>query len=205
MLYCPERNTYIDPKMEFNSSVDHFDRLPDSLLLLVFNKFGDIKALGRCRAVSKRFSTIVPQVQNVVVKVDCVISSEETNLNNSGKNRGIWNYVMRIMMGVIVRPWQALQHILSPKKSIVTDVSFELPGGELGIEDGVLLKWKAVFGSTLESCVILGASSVFNPAKDKRDGNCDSEKSSLLQGKGWSGLLKSIRFCFVLLVFSASL
>ncbi|EMS50113.1 hypothetical protein TRIUR3_22704 [Triticum urartu] len=36
----------------------------------------------------------------------------------------------------------------------------ELPTGELGIDDGVLLKWKADFGSTLGSCVILGASSV---------------------------------------------
>lgn len=78
--------------MGFNSSVDHFDTLPDSLVLFIFNKFGDIKALGRCRAVSKRFSSIVPQVQTVVVKVDCVISSEETNLNNSGKTRGIWSY-----------------------------------------------------------------------------------------------------------------
>lgn len=195
---------YIDPNMGFNSSEDHFDRLPDSLLLLIFNKFADIKALGRCRAVSKRFSSIVPQVRNVVVKVDCVISSEETNLNNSGKNRGIWNYLMRIMMGSIVRPWHALQHILGPKKSMVTEVShhspgevlknfkevqnlrIELPAGELGIEDGVLLKWKAVFGSTLESCVILGASSVFNPAKDKRDDNRDSEKSWLLQENGAS-------------------
>jgi hypothetical protein len=36
----------------------------------------------------------------------------------------------------------------------------ELPTGELGVDDGVLLKWKADFGSTLASCVILGASSV---------------------------------------------
>ena len=38
----------------------------------------------------------------------------------------------------------------------------ELPTGELGIDDGVLLKWKADFGSTLGSCVILGASSVLS-------------------------------------------
>ncbi|MFQ6662131.1 hypothetical protein Gotur_030044 [Gossypium turneri] len=38
----------------------------------------------------------------------------------------------------------------------------ELPGRELGIDDGVLLKWRADFGSTLDSCVILGAASVFN-------------------------------------------
>lgn len=35
----------------------------------------------------------------------------------------------------------------------------------------------------LESCVILGASSVLNPAKDKRDQNCDLENIGLPQGK----------------------
>lgn len=39
-------------------------------------------------------------------------------------------------------------------------LKIELPSGELGIEDGVLLKWRADFGSTLDNCVILGASSV---------------------------------------------
>lgn len=121
---------------------------------------------------------------------------------------------------IIVRPWQTLHHVLGLKKSMVIEVShhspdevlknfkevqnlrIELLGGELGIEDGVMLKWKAMFGSTLESFVILGASSVFNPAKDKRDGNCDSKNSWLLQGKRWFGLLKSIMFvlCFWFLV-----
>jgi hypothetical protein len=36
----------------------------------------------------------------------------------------------------------------------------ELPTGELSTDDGVLLKWKANFGSTLGSCVILGTASV---------------------------------------------
>ena len=57
--------------------MDHFDRLPDLLVLVIFNKLGDIKALGRCSAISKRFNSLVPQVEDVVVKVDCVISSEE--------------------------------------------------------------------------------------------------------------------------------
>ena len=53
--------------------IDHFDRLPDSLLLLVFNKIGDVKALGRCCVVSRRFHSLVPQVENVVVCIDYVI------------------------------------------------------------------------------------------------------------------------------------
>ncbi|WMV48796.1 hypothetical protein MTR67_042181 [Solanum verrucosum] len=32
----------------------------------------------------------------------------------------------------------------------------ELPSGELGIDEGALLKWRADFGSTLDNCVILG-------------------------------------------------
>ncbi|CAA7023634.1 unnamed protein product [Microthlaspi erraticum] len=46
--------------------IDHFDYLPDSVLLLVFNKIGDVKALGRCCVVSKRF--------HFLVRVDCIIS-----------------------------------------------------------------------------------------------------------------------------------
>eukprot|EP01018_Ginkgo_biloba_P030812 Gb_14472 [translate_table: standard] len=159
-----------------SSCVDHFDRLPDSLLLLIFNRLRDIKALGRCCVVSRRFNVLVPQVDNVVVKVDCVISGDESSLNVKGK--GVLSNLVRFLVGSIVKPLQALQHLLGPKKSMLTEVShhspgevlknfrevqslrIELPGGELGIEDGVLLKWKAEFGTTLENCVILGASSI---------------------------------------------
>ncbi|KAK8516488.1 hypothetical protein V6N13_097773 [Hibiscus sabdariffa] len=39
-------------------------------------------------------------------------------------------------------------------------LQIELPSDELGIDDGVLLRWRADFGSTLDSCVILGAAFV---------------------------------------------
>ncbi|KAJ0648824.1 putative F-box protein AUF1 [Helianthus annuus] len=58
-------------------TVDRFNSLPDSLLLLIFNKIGDVKALGRCCAVSRRFHSLIPQVKNVVVRVDCVISDDD--------------------------------------------------------------------------------------------------------------------------------
>ena len=47
---------------EMNGNDDYFDRLPDSLLLLIFNKLDDIKVLGRCCANCKRFNTLVLQV-----------------------------------------------------------------------------------------------------------------------------------------------
>ncbi|KAH1146349.1 hypothetical protein GLYMA_15G092600v4 [Glycine max] len=195
--------------------IDHFDRLPDSLLLLVFNKIGDVKALGRCCVVSRRFHSLVPQVENVVVRVDCVISDDDSSSSSaaSDKSRGpFWN-LLRLVFGGIVKPIQTLGQFLGPKRpsssaaatataatspsstsslAVGSDedsdggvthhsptqvlknfneirlLRIELPSGELGIEDGVLLKWRADFGSTLDNCVILGASSVFHP-KDLTD------------------------------------
>jgi hypothetical protein len=190
-------------------TVDHFDRLPDSLLLLIFNKLADIKALGRCCAVSRRFYALAPLVDNVVVKVDCVISGEESGLNvrggGSGGGRGIFSHLFRYVVGTIVKPLQVLQQFLGPKKTILAEVShhspgevlknfkeiqslrIELPGGELGIEEGVLLKWKAEFGSTLESCVILGAASLVKLDKERKENKPDGGAAGrpwFLSGRG---------------------
>ncbi|OWM85494.1 F-box protein At5g46170-like [Punica granatum] len=199
----PEPIMTADPPL-----VDHFDRLPDSLLLLVFNKIADVKALGRCCAVSRRFHSLVPQVDNVLVRVDCVISDDDSSSPSAAdKSRNPISALFRVVLGNIVKPLQALGQFLGPKRSAASapassalhspssssslavgsdddgeldqggvthhsptqvlknfkEIRFlriELPKGELGIDDGVLLKWRADFGSTLDNCVILGASSV---------------------------------------------
>ncbi|XP_021763855.1 F-box protein At5g46170-like [Chenopodium quinoa] len=211
----------VDDDEVCDDGVDHFDRLPDSLLLLVFNKIGDVKALGRCCVVSRRFQTLVPQVENVVVRVDCVISDDDSSVASSAadKSRSPFANLVRLIFGNIFKPIQALGQLLGPKRSWPVGVlgtgpssssasasgsasssllvgngvddeegeqggvthhsptqvlknfleirylRIELPSGELGIDDGVLLKWRADFGSTLDNCVILGASSVVNSAK----------------------------------------
>lgn len=214
--------------------IDHFDRLPDSVLLLVFNKIGDVKALGRCCVVSRRFHTLVPQVENVVVRVDCVISDDDSSSasSSSDKSRGPFSNLFRFVFGGIVKPLQALSQFLGPKRAssssssssafgsgsgsgfgslaVGTDddggeidqagvthhsptqvlknfneirfLRIELPSGELGIDDGVLLKWRADFGSTLDNCVILGASSVISPG---------STKASIGQDNGADGVCPS--------------
>ncbi|KAK9267274.1 hypothetical protein L1049_009697 [Liquidambar formosana] len=199
--------------------IDHFDRLPDSLLLLVFNKIGDVKALGRCCVVSRRFQALVPQVENVLVRVDCVISDDDASsaAGSSDKSRGPFSNLFRLVLCGIVKPLQALGQFLGPKRSTSTSTSsssslavgseedgetdqggvthhsptqvlknfneirflrIELPSGELGIDDGVLLKWRADFGSTLDNCVILGASSVIHPGP---------AKNSVVQDSGTDG------------------
>ncbi|KAL7089392.1 hypothetical protein ACP275_13G185000 [Erythranthe tilingii] len=179
--------------------IDHFDRLPDSLILLIFNQIGDVKALGRCCVVSKRFHSLVPQVDNVIVRVDCVISDDDPSATSSSssatsaasdKLRHPISSLFRFFFSGLFKPLQSLSQLIVPstrrlplsedfdgetEQNTVTHHSptqvlknfneikllrIELPSGELGIDDGVLLKWKADFGSTLDNCVILGASSV---------------------------------------------
>ncbi|XP_076896682.1 F-box protein At5g46170-like [Bidens hawaiensis] len=192
--------------------VDHFDTLPDSLLLIIFNNIADVKTLGRCSVVSKRFHNLIPQTENVVVRVDCVISDDDaasTVPGISDKSRGPFASLARLVFGGIVKPILAIWQFLGPKRpsflsppssscstssalsvggkaeedeeggeqsgggvthhsptqvlknfNEIRYLKIELPSGELGIEDDVLLKWRADFGSTLDNCVILGASSV---------------------------------------------
>ncbi|KAJ9135840.1 hypothetical protein P3X46_032969 [Hevea brasiliensis] len=223
--FRPDPTSRIYPEPE-SLSVDHFDRLPDSLLLLVFNKIGDVKALGRCCVVSRRFHSLVPQVDNVVVRVDCVISDDDTSPSSSSEksrssssSSGL-SSIFRLVFGGFVKPFQALGQLLGPRREMINSypsrngffssssssassfsslsvgnedegemdqggvthhsptqvlknfneirfLRIELPSGELGIDDGVLLKWRADFGSTLDNCVILGAASVINNGHNK--------------------------------------
>ncbi|PWA91764.1 F-box protein [Artemisia annua] len=192
--------------------VDRFDHLPDSLLLIIFNFIADVKSLGRCSSVSRRFHSLVPQVHNVLVRVDCVISDDDATSSSSSpssssshdKSRAPFLNLFRIVFGsIVVKPIQAIGSFfgnkrLSNSSSVMLtsssgddDVSggvmhhsptqvlknfneikflkIELPSGELGIDDDVLLRWRADFGSTLDNCVMLGASSVIYPNSSNYD------------------------------------
>ncbi|KAK4361338.1 hypothetical protein RND71_020290 [Anisodus tanguticus] len=212
--------------MIYPKPIDHVDRLPDPLLLLIFNKIGDVKALGRCSVVCRRFRSLVPEVDNVVVRVDCVISDD--NSSSSNKSRHPISSLFRLVFSGLLK--SITQFIsISPRRlsssavfnggdddfdNSVTHHSptqvlknfneikllrIELPSGELGIDDGVLLKWRADFGSTLDNCIILGASSVIGPVTSSNDrcislpnidGNGDNDNGSIPDSFYTNGGLK---------------
>ncbi|KAK8959708.1 F-box protein [Platanthera guangdongensis] len=184
---------------------DQFDRIPDSLVILILNKVADVRALGRCSVVSKRFNSLVTYVHDVYVKIDRVISVDsdpfDESLNPaSPKPRSLFSHLLRLMLLAILKPFN---HIRNPgggnSRPLIPQVShhspvqvlknfthirnlcMELPAGDVGTEDGVLLKWRAEFGSTLQSCVILGGTRMdrhnavdrdhSNPATEEEIGN----------------------------------
>ncbi|XP_022898860.1 F-box protein At5g46170-like isoform X2 [Olea europaea var. sylvestris] len=158
--------------------IDHFDRLPDSLLLLIFNSIGDVKALGRCCVVSRRFHSLVPLVDSVVVRVDCVNSddcSSSSAAPASGRSRPRSSDAGGLDLGFdqnSVLSHHSPTQVLKFFKEIRC-LRIELPGGEPGIDNGVLIKWKAEFGPTLDNCVILRASAVITAANSACSSACN--------------------------------
>ncbi|KAF0909714.1 hypothetical protein E2562_000050 [Oryza meyeriana var. granulata] len=168
---------------------DHFDRVPDSLVLLIFNRLADARSLGRCSAVSKRFNALVPLVDDACLRIDRIITDAvdaDDALGLAGpRPRGVLSHLLKAMLLAVLKPFGhcdagvrggggggeragkhggAQQHH-SPAQvlknfSSIRNLRMELPVSDVGTDDGVLLRWKAVFGSTLQSCVILGGTRV---------------------------------------------
>jgi hypothetical protein len=159
-----------DPALEF----DQFDCLPDSLVLLILNKLDDVRSLGRCSAVSKRFNVLAPHVHDVCVKIDL---DDPMNLT-SPKHRNIVSHFFKLMLFAITKPFHDMRNPsgtgrpmfpqlahhspvqLLKNLSHVRNLRVELPRGDVGVEEGVLLKWHAEYGSSLQNCVILGGTLV---------------------------------------------
>ncbi|KAJ7965693.1 F-box protein [Quillaja saponaria] len=141
----------------------------DSLVLHIFNSVSDIRTLVHCRAVSKRFNSLVPETQSLLLKVDRVVSSHSDGDSD-------W-----VFLTVLVSIFKSIHHFLSAKSiptrtrpqiysaaqylrgfQRIRELEVELPSGELKLETGTVVKWKAQFGRTLRSCVIIG----FPPVDD---------------------------------------
>lgn len=163
------------------SPYDEFDRIPDSVVLIIFNKIVDVQSLGRCAVVSKRFKSLIPLVHDVFIKIDRVGSVEDDNDDNpdsvSRRTRSFFSH-LKLMLFTLLKPFHHLHNSNNVNKPILPQLShhsavqvlknfnhihnlrIELPAGDVVTEDGVLLKWKAEFGSTLQNCVILGGTQI---------------------------------------------
>ncbi|XP_057954927.1 F-box protein At5g46170-like [Malania oleifera] len=168
---------------------DHFSRLPDDLVRLIFATLRDARSLSLCCAVSKRFSSLAPQTDDVSV-------SFRRQKPRSGR-RGVFVSFFKILVNKLISKPLRCVHQIGVPDSVVTNsdrvdsfpsldlvlkqfsevksLHLELPshGREFGSGGKSLLKWSAEFGSALESCAILGATSF---QKSKPNGGKSSEE-----------------------------
>ncbi|KAL6535152.1 hypothetical protein OROMI_026526 [Orobanche minor] len=66
-----------------SSGADRPLRPASSVILLIFNIIGDVKVLGQCCVVSRRFHYLFHQVDDAFVRVDCVISDDDPSSTSS--------------------------------------------------------------------------------------------------------------------------
>ncbi|KAL3514101.1 hypothetical protein ACH5RR_026818 [Cinchona calisaya] len=146
---------------------DGFDSIPDPIVLHIFSKISDIKTLIRCRSVSKRFNSLVPQADSLLLRVDRVISTTDSDDDDGD------SFFLAFLRSVV----KSFHTFISPNKQAnftnptrtqksptqilrgfenIRSLQIELPSGDLRLEKGTTIKWKAHFGKTLRSCVILG-------------------------------------------------
>ncbi|KAK9930559.1 hypothetical protein M0R45_027594 [Rubus argutus] len=131
--------------------MDGFDRLPDPLILQIFDLVSDTKTLIRCLAVSKRFNSLVPHTDSLVLTVDALISSDSDEEDDVVSNllTSALRFILKSLHSLILRCFHRV-------KRLAIDLPFRRPQAR----EGTLLKWTAEFGKTLRTCVILGFRSV---------------------------------------------
>lgn len=172
------------------NSHDMFDRLPDEIVRAIFNQLRDARSLCSSMAVCKRFRSIAPQVDCVFLpipkKKSVVRESDLENRRSSLKD---------LVVRALAKPFHIIsQAIKSKTKSDDKDLDFyshsipneilksfeeiralhiRLPCHENSKQkrskkstSTTFLKWKAEFGTELQSCVILGCKSWKEKSED---------------------------------------
>ena len=178
---------------------DYFDQLPDALLLVIFNKVLDAKSLVRCLSVSKRFKSLIPQIDAIFLPLPLKIPLRKPTSNTLSakifKNL-LNNFIpksIRYLQSIAVinnksRP-KSTQNVLyySPNEVLkrfneVKYLHLQLPcaNGEVGLtgNDESFFKWKAEFGANLQSCVIIGANSIQREKLPVKNDNLEKQNDN---------------------------
>ncbi|KAJ4879638.1 F-box protein [Raphanus sativus] len=160
--------------------MDAFDGLPDPIVVDILDKVGDVKTLLRCSSLSKRFYSLVPQSESLFLRLDHVVSTE------SPPDSPVSNFLKSLC-----KPFHGLFSLFSkptpttnlspviPSKILsrfdrIKNLDMELPGGDVSLEKGAAVKWKAEFGKTLKTCVVVAFRSA-STVSSSSDGESDAE------------------------------
>lgn len=184
---CPfDPKTFCKNKMRKSRSTYDDDscslfRLPDEMILQIFNKIIVFKTLCICKLVSRRFYWIVRQVDTISF-IAPLINPPHFNWNNS--NAGVLKKLIWLLInGIVFKPLHFIRNMIVPlfpsftgyigyeliiyakmsltKFRFVKSLHIELPSlCHRGIDTRLLGKWKVNFSYRVESYVFLSPDSI---------------------------------------------
>ncbi|KFK42192.1 hypothetical protein AALP_AA2G223400 [Arabis alpina] len=147
--------------------MDSFDSIPDPIVIDILNKVSDVKTLIRCRLISKRFNSLSTQSDSLLLQLDQILGATVTTDSDSPISnffKSIFKSIHCLLPPIFsksIDPSQILTR--SPKTPAqilskferIRNLEVELYGGDVKLEKGAAVKWKAQFGETLKTCVIV--------------------------------------------------
>lgn len=160
--------------------IDHFDRLPDPIILSIFNKLHDARSLCSSMAVCKRFNNIIPEIDTISLTIPRLLNHPKTpqqKFKKSFKNsisRVLFKNPFRFLLQFLNKFNKScscdfgddddnqsyyMPHEVLKSFKDVKNMEIKLPKSGYDLNSN-FLKWKAEFGSQLQSCVYLAAKSV---------------------------------------------
>ncbi|CAA7013351.1 unnamed protein product [Microthlaspi erraticum] len=147
--------------------MDAFDAIPDPVVVDILNKVCDVKTLIRCRSVSKRFHSLATQSDSLLLQLDQILGVTESDSEIDSPFASFFRSLFKSIHGLLPifsRPADPAEILTrSPKTPAqilsrferIRNLEVELYGGDVKLEKGAAVKWKAEFGETLKSCVIV--------------------------------------------------
>ncbi|KAH0729197.1 hypothetical protein KY290_000361 [Solanum tuberosum] len=177
---------------------DLFDRLPDAILLTIFDKLQDAKSLSISSSLCKRFRLLTTQTQHVSLAIPS--QKYHKPLPFSSRNKFVrfflkpFQFVYRQISqwNQICMPCDNTQKksdsysyctcssyaSSSPAEILrnfteIKELEIRVPSNGGGGDSDSLLKWKGEFGSQLKNCLVVGGISL-SPIRNDRIDNSDA-------------------------------
>ncbi|KAG2313542.1 hypothetical protein Bca4012_028090 [Brassica carinata] len=138
--------------------MDAFDAIPDPVVIDILNKVRDVKTLIRCRSVSKRFNSLATESDSLLLQLDQI---GESDSEIDSPITSFLRSLFKSIHGFFSRPAEPNQIIPRTPVQIlagfdrIRNLEVELHGGDVKLQKGAAVKWKAEFGESLKSCVIV--------------------------------------------------
>ncbi|KAL7611442.1 hypothetical protein Lser_V15G13712 [Lactuca serriola] len=145
-------------------------RLPDEIILQILNRLIDLKTLCFCYLVSKRFSSIVLQVDAISL-TSPVWTPDKNTIGDVAPS----NPFPPIISSFYGESFLSAYRFLIKFKG-VKFLCIELLSSGLLAVDNRLFKWKVKFGNRIESIIFLSPNSVFYKDEFYLNGNGDEEE-----------------------------
>ncbi|XP_056849988.1 F-box protein AUF1-like [Raphanus sativus] len=143
--------------------MDAFDAIPNHVIIDILNRVGDVKTLIRCRSVSRRFNSLATQSDSLLLQLDQILGAGESEPEINSPVSSFFRSIFKSINGLLPIFSTSAKPAETPKSPAqilagfnrIRSLDVELYGGDANLEKGAAVKWKAEFGETLKSSVIV--------------------------------------------------